>query len=87
MNKARLEWVMSGLNQYALTTAEVLFLKTVSADFDKNQTLTEHQEERLENLYKEKSRLMPNKKTDHFSVNKSTPKKTRPRMPRKPSIP
>ncbi len=87
MNKARLEWVMSGLNQYALTTGEVVFLKTVSADFDKNQTLTEHQEERLENLYKEKSRLMPNKKTDHFSVSKSTPKKTRPRMPRKPSIP
>lgn len=88
MNKARLEWVMSGLNQYALTTAEVFFLKTVSADFDKNQALTEHQEERLENLYKEKSRLIPNKKADHFSVNKSIPKKTRTRMPRgKPSIP
>ena len=82
MNKARLEWVISGLNQYALTTSEDLFLKTVSADFDKNQALTEHQEERLENLYKEKSRLIPNKKVDHISVNKSTPKKTRPRMPR-----
>ncbi len=82
MNKARLEWVMSGLNQYTLTTPEVLFLKTVSAEFDKNQALTEPQEERLENLYKEKSRLIPNKKADHFSVNKSTPKKTRPRMPR-----
>lgn len=82
MNKARLEWVISGLNQYALTTSEDLFLKTVSADFDKNQALTEHQEERLENLYKEKSRLIPNKKVDHNSVNKSTPKKTRPRMPR-----
>ncbi len=34
MNKARLEWVMSGLKQYALTTGEDLFLKTVSADFD-----------------------------------------------------
>ena len=82
MNKDRLEWVMSGLNQYALTDAENLFLKTASADFDKNQALTERQEERLETLYKEKSRLLPNKKSDRFSVNKSAPKKTRPRMPR-----
>jgi hypothetical protein len=82
MNKARLEWVMSGLNQYALTTAEDLFLKTTSTDFDKNQALTEHQEERLENLYKEKSKLIPNKKSDHFSLKKSNPEKTRPRRPR-----
>ena len=82
MNKARLEWVMSGLNQYALTTAEDLFLKTASADFDKNQALTEHQEERLENLYKEKSKLIPNKKSDHFSFKKSTPEKIKPRRPR-----
>ena len=82
MNKARLEWVVSGLNQYALTDAENLFLKTASADFDKNQVLTGRQEERLEALYKEKSRLLPNKKSDLFSVKKNTPKKTRPRMPR-----
>ncbi len=82
MNKARLEWVISGLNQYALTNAENLFLKTVSSDFDRNQVLTERQEERLETLYKEKSRLLPNKKSDRFSVNENTPKKTRPRMPR-----
>ena len=81
MDKARLEWVMSGLNQYALTTAEDLFLKTVSADFDKNQALTAHQEERLENLYREKSKLMPNKRSDP-SMTKSSFKKTRPRMPR-----
>jgi len=82
MNKARLEWVMSGLNEYALTDAENLFLKTVSADFDKSQALTQRQEERLETLYKEKSRLLPIKKSDRLSVNESTPKKTRPRMPR-----
>jgi hypothetical protein len=81
MNKARLEWVMSGLNQYALTTAEDLFLKTASTDFDKNQALTEHQEERLENLYKEKSKLVPNKKPDRFSVKKSSSEKTRFRRP------
>ena len=82
MNKARLEWVMSGLNQYALTTTEDLFLKTVSADFDKNQALTEHQEERLEDLYKAKSKLIPNKKSDHVPFNKSSPQKTRFRMHR-----
>ncbi len=82
MNKERLEWVMSGLNQYALTTAEDLFLKTASADFGENKALTVHQEERLENLYKEKSKLLPNKKSDHFSFKKSGPEKTKPRRPR-----
>jgi len=82
MNKARLEWVISGLNQYALTDTEDLFLKSVSADFDKNQALTERQEERLETLYKEKSRMLPNKKSDRFSVKDSIPKKVRPQKPR-----
>ena len=82
MNKARLEWVMSGLNQYALTQAEDQFLKTALGDFDKNQALTERQEDRLENLYKEKSQLMPNKKSDRFSVKKSNPEKVKPRRPR-----
>jgi O-methyltransferase involved in polyketide biosynthesis len=80
MNKARLEWVMSGLIQYKLTTAEDHFLKTVCADFDKNQAMTAHQEDRLESLYKEKSRLIPNKKTDPFSLKESSPPKTRSRM-------
>jgi O-methyltransferase involved in polyketide biosynthesis len=82
MNKERFEWVMSGLTQYVLTTAEELFLKNASEDFDKNQALTEHQEERLENLYKEKSKLTPNKKADHFSFKESTPKKAKPHRPR-----
>jgi hypothetical protein len=82
MNRARLDWVMSGLNQYALTTAEDQFLKTASADFDKNQALTEHQEDRLESLYKVKSQLVPNKKSDRFSVKKSNPEKIKPRRPR-----
>ncbi len=55
MNKARLDWVMSGLNQYALTLAEDQFLKTAVEDFDKNDALTERQEDRLETLYKLKS--------------------------------
>jgi hypothetical protein len=78
MNKERLEWVISGLNQHALTKAEDQFLKTAMEDFDRNQTLTLHQEERLENLYREKSKLEPNK--NHFAF-KESPKKTRPRRP------
>ncbi len=70
---------MSGLNQYKLTKSEDLFIKTSLADFDKNHALTEHQEEKLESLYKEKSKLIPNK--NHFSLKESSPKKTRPRRP------
>src|SRR4030067_3454326 len=82
MNKERLEWVMSGLNQHALTKAEDQFLKTALEDFDKNQSLTEPQEDRLESLYKEKSQSIPNKKSDRFAVKKSNPKKVEPRRPR-----
>jgi len=82
MNKERLDWVMSGLNQHALTKAEDQFLKTASEDFDKNHALTERQEERLESLYKEKSQSIPNKKSDRFSVKKSNPKKVKPQRPR-----
>jgi hypothetical protein len=82
MNKARLDWVMSGLNKYALTETEDQFLKTTLEDFDKNHALTERQEDRLESLYKEKSQSIPNKKSDYYSFKKSNPKKTEPRRPR-----
>jgi O-methyltransferase involved in polyketide biosynthesis len=82
MNKARLDWVMSGLNQYVLTQAEDHFLKAVLEDFGKNQALTEQQEDRLEGLYKLKSQSIPNKKYDHFYVKKSDPKKGKPQRPR-----
>ena len=82
MDRERLEWVMSGLNQYVLTKAEDQFLKIALEDFDKNNALTERQEERLESLYKLKSQSAPNKKSDHFSFKKSGPKKTDPRRPR-----
>jgi DNA repair ATPase RecN len=82
MNKNRLEWVMSGLNQHALTKGEDQFLKTALEDFNQNHALTEHQEERLETLYKEKSRLKPNKKSpDYFSFKESTPRRAKPRKP------
>ncbi len=82
MDRARLEWVISGLNQYALTQAEDKFLKTALGDFNKNHALTEGQEDRLESLYKTKSQLLPNKKSDRFSVKESVPKKVRPQRPR-----
>jgi hypothetical protein len=82
MNRERLEWVMSGLSQYKLTKNEDQFVKSASGDFDQKQMLTEHQEERLENLYKGKSKLKPNKNSsDYFSFQETTPKKARLRRP------
>ena len=78
MDKARLDWVMSGLNQHVLTKAEDVFLKTASEDFDRNQTLSERQEERMEALYKQKSQLIPDK---NRSALKERPKKVKPRRP------
>ena len=82
MNKARLEWVMSGLNQHVLTKAEDQFLKTALEGFNQNHALTEQQEDRLESLYKEKSQSIPSKKSDRLSVKKSENKKVKPPKPR-----
>ena len=82
MNKERLEWVLSGLSQYRLTKNEDEFIKSASGDFDQKQILTERQEQRLENLYREKSKLKPNKNSsDYFSFQESPPKKVRVRRP------
>lgn len=82
MNRERLEWIMSGLNQYQLTRTEGQLVKSALGDFDQNHALTGDREERLENLYKEKSKLKPNKKSsDYFSFKESTPKKAKPRRP------
>ncbi len=75
MDKARLAWIMSGLTQYELTKAEEAFLKTVSADFNRSQALTEKQEQRVEALYKLKSQLIPNK---YRPTPKESPKKAKP---------
>ena len=83
MNKERFEWVMSGLNQHALTKTEDQFVKTVLEEFGKKQVLTELQEERLESLYREKSKLTPNKNSsNYFSFKESSPKKSRPQKSR-----
>jgi hypothetical protein len=80
MNKERLEWVMSGLNQHALTKTEDRLVKTALEDFEKNHALTDLQEEKLESLYKEKSKLIPIK--THSSLKESSPKKVKPRKPK-----
>ena len=83
MNKERLEWVMSGLNQYKLTKTEDQFVKSAVEDFDKNHALTEQQEKKIETLYKEKSSLVPDKKSsDYFAFKKSVPPKARVLKPR-----
>ena len=82
MNKERLDWIMSGLNKYALTKYEDHFLKGALEDFDKKHGLTEQQEERLERLYKEKSQANPNKKLNYFSFKESSPQKPPHRRPR-----
>jgi hypothetical protein len=83
MNKDRLEWIMSGLNQYQLTKTEGQFVKSALGDFDQNHALTEDREERLETLYKEKSKLKPNKNSPgYFSFKESSPQKAKLRKPR-----
>jgi hypothetical protein len=78
MDKERLEWVISGLSRYRLTKSEDEFIKSASGDFDKKQMLTERQEERLENLYKEKSKSKPNKNSpDYFSFQETPPKEAK----------
>jgi len=69
MNYERLEWIISGLNRYKLTEKENQFVKSAEYDFNQKKMLTEHQEEKLESLYKEKSRFLPNK--DYFSPKQS----------------
>ena len=78
MNKERLDWVMSGLNRYKLTQKEDQFIKSTEEDFNLKNMITEQQEEKLESLYKEKSRFLPNK--NYFSPKESiAPGKTKAR--------
>jgi len=81
MQKARLDWVLSGLSKYALTKAEDEFLKTASEEFDRNLALTAKQEARIEILYKQKSLLIPNKNRFAFE---EIPQREKAK-PRKPS--
>jgi hypothetical protein len=71
MEKERLEWVMSGLSHYNLTAMEDQFVKLAKQDFSQKNMLTEEQEEKLESLYKEKSKLIPDR--NYFSPKESSP--------------
>ena len=70
MNKERLEWIMSGLNRYKLPEKEDQFVISAERDFNQKNMLTEQQEEKLESLYKEKSKLIPNR--NYFSPKESS---------------
>jgi hypothetical protein len=86
MNKERLDWVMSGLNRYKLTQKEDQFIKSTEDDFNQKNVITEQQEEKLESLYKEKSKLLPNK--NYFSPKESiAPGKTKARRYRPKFMP
>jgi hypothetical protein len=58
MNKARLEWIMSGLGRYKLNPAEDRFVKSIQQAFNEKNKLTDKEEEKLEGFYREKSRLI-----------------------------
>jgi len=78
MNRERLDWVMSGLNRYKLTQKEDQFIKSTEEDFNQKNMISEQQEEKLESLYKEKSKFLPNK--NYFSPKESiAPGKTKAR--------
>lgn len=77
MDKERLEWIASGLSRYALTKAEDQFLKAALEDSARDRALSDLQEERLENLYRQKSRMIPNKTAS------SVPSQTRKASPSK----
>ena len=86
MNHERLEWIISGLSRYKLTEKENQFVKSAESDFNQKNMLTEQQEEKLENLYKEKSRFLPNK--NYFSFKESgSPEKTKARRYRPKFMP
>jgi hypothetical protein len=86
MNQERLNWIVSGLSRYKLTEKEDQFIKSAEVDFNQNNMLTDQQEEKLENLYKEKSRLLPNK--NYFSFKESgSPERTKTRRSRPKFMP
>jgi len=58
MNKARLEWILSGLNRYKLSPSEDRFVKSIQQVFNEKNMLTDKEEEKLEGFYREKSRLV-----------------------------
>ena len=86
MNKARLEWIMSGLGRYKLNPAEDRFVKAIQQVFNEKHMLTDKEEEKLESFYREKSRLVADR--DLYSPKTTAApgekkfRRTRPKMAR-----
>jgi len=86
MNKARLEWILSGLNRYKLTPTEDRFVKSIQQVFGEKHMLTDKEEEKLEGFYREKSRLVADRNLYSPKTN-TTPgekkfRRTRPKITR-----
>ncbi len=58
MNRARLEWILSGLRRYRLSPSEDRFVKSIEQTFNDKNMLTDKEEEKLEGFHREKSRLV-----------------------------
>ena len=56
MDKARLSWIISGLDFDTLSDWEEKFIEDIEKYFHRKGDLTERQEEILERIFKEKSR-------------------------------
>ncbi len=56
MDKARLSWIISGLDFDLLTDWEEKFVESVEAYFKRTGDVTQKQEEILERIFQEKSR-------------------------------
>lgn len=56
MNKDRMKWIISGLHRDDLSDGTWKFIESLERYFNKHGDLTEEQEERLEEIYREKGR-------------------------------
>jgi hypothetical protein len=56
MTKDRLDWVIRGLDWEKLSSWEEKFVESVETFFKKNGYLSENQEDKLEEIYRKKSR-------------------------------
>jgi len=75
MNKARLEWILSGLDRYKLSPVEDRFVKSIQRAFNEKNMLTEKEEEKLEGFYREKSRLIADRNLFSPKTNATTGEK------------
>ena len=86
MNKARLEWILSGLDRYKLSPTEDRFVKSIQRTFNEKNMLTEKEEEKLEGFYREKSRLIADRNLfspkTNATVGEKKFRRIRPKMPR-----